>query len=82
VGIVAYAQVASSAEYSTLDESFPWRFRVTDVHFIDPPRVIDAELRTELDAFEQRATEGRAATFFVRNTRSITEHDFNLLTAP
>ncbi len=83
VGIVAEAEVTSEAEHSgRADDSFPMRFRVNTEknRFIDPPIAIDADLRSQLEWFAGRDPFAPEWRDFVRNTRTISEHDFKLLT--
>lgn len=57
-GVVAEAEVASAPELGTVEgvrypDRFPWRFKMRDARFFDDkPIVIDAELRSGLDAFQ------------------------------
>lgn len=82
-GVVAEAEVTSRAEHSgRAAEPFPWRFRVRNEHFVDPPVRIDEELRRELDWFIGKETSGHALSWLVWSTREISEHDFRLLTTP
>lgn len=82
-GVVANAQVASRPKrksYLHRSEQSQWVFQVTDVHlYLEAPIIIDADLRTRLDAFKNRAP-GKSWAWFVHATRKITEHDFNVLT--
>jgi hypothetical protein len=85
VGVVAEAEVASEPEHRTLPyvrhpEKFPWAFQVKNPrYFFDKPIVIDAALRSQLDAFNARAPSGSWG-WFVQATRLVTAHDFRLLT--
>jgi hypothetical protein len=82
IGVVAEAEVASTAERSgRAGEPFPWRFRVQEPRLIYPPNAIDEDLRAKLEAFRGRDTSSRAWPWFVRVTRTVTAHDFRLLTA-
>ena len=86
IGVVAHAEVASAPEKKAIEgvedpDRFPWRFKVKDVHYnFDKPVVIDAALRTKLDAFKKANPEAPWG-WFVVSTKILTEHDFNLLTA-
>jgi len=80
-GVVAEAEVASRAEHSgRAADPFPWRFRVRNEHFINPPVRIDEELRRGLEWFSGKQTSGHALSSLVWSTREISEHDFRLLT--
>lgn len=84
-GVVAEAEVASAPELGKVEgtrypERFPWRFKVRDVRFfLDKPVIIDAELRSKLDAFRGRDP-GRTWAWFVQATRLVSPHDFAVLT--
>lgn len=61
-------------------ERYPWAFHVTNVrYFFDAPVVIDAPLRAQLEVFQGREP-SQSWGWFVQTTRSVTEHDFLLLT--
>jgi hypothetical protein len=83
-GVVAHAQVNSTPEYKVHSkvhhpDKYPWIFRVKDAHlYLENPVIIDASLRSQLDAFEGRAE--KAWAWFVQATRKISEHDFKVLT--
>lgn len=84
-GVVAHAKVRNSPEKNPHpkvrnSKQYPWVFQLEDVKlYLDNPIVIDAELRSRLDAFQGRdLTRGWA--WFVQATRRLTRHDFNLLT--
>ena len=82
---MAEAEVTSVPEYRALSfipdaEKYPWSFQVTHVrYFFEAPVVIDAQLRTQLKAF-QGLEPNQSWGWFVQTTRSVTEHDFLLLT--
>ncbi|RME03787.1 MAG: EVE domain-containing protein [Deltaproteobacteria bacterium] len=84
-GIVAHARVASSPERKTHrkiphSKSYSWIFRLSDVEiYFDDPVVLDAALRRRLDAFRERDPD-HAWFWFVQETRSLSAHDFALLT--
>jgi hypothetical protein len=86
VGVVAAAEVTSVPERRTLSivrhaEKYPWAFHVANVrYFFDAPVVIDAPLRTQLEAFQGREP-SQSWAWFVQATHAVTEHDFRLLTA-
>jgi hypothetical protein len=88
VGVVAEAEIASVPERKPPTvkglvknvEKYPWSFRLTNVRlFFDQPRVIDANVRSKLDAFEGRDPT-RSWAWFVQGTKVITEHDYQVLT--
>jgi hypothetical protein len=84
VGVVAEATVASPPErklvkFAKDPERFPWSFKVKDVrYFFGKPIVIDAALRSQLDAFRGRDP-GKAWAWFVQATRIVTPADFDRL---
>ncbi len=84
-GVIAHAQIASRPERKEHPkvrhtERYPWVFRVKDVHlYLENPVVIDAALRSKLDAFKNREL-NKAWAWFVQATRKITESDFKVLT--
>jgi hypothetical protein len=84
-GVAAHAQIASRPEREEHPkvhhtELYPWVFRVKDVQlYLENPTVIDAALRSQLDAFKRRDS-NKAWAWFVQATRRITEHDFKVLT--
>ena len=85
-GVVAHAKVASLPEKKPHKairdgERYPWVFRVSDSKlYIDRPEVIDAEMRSRLEAFQGRDPKHSWA-WYVQGTGSIGEkHDFELLT--
>lgn len=84
-GVIAHAQIASRPERKEHpkvrhSERYPWVFRVKDVHlYLENPVVIDAALRSKLDAFKNREL-NKAWAWFVQATRKITENDFKVLT--
>lgn len=87
VGVVAEAEVASPPERKppmakgiakNLDK-FPWSFRLINARFFfDEPKVINADLRSRLDAFAKRDP-SQPWSWFVQGTRIVTEHDFAVL---
>ncbi len=84
-GVVAHAQATSSPENRRDPrvrdpEKYPWVFQLDDAElYLDDPVVIDASLRSELDAFEGRDL-NKSWAWFVQATRRISQHDFNILT--
>jgi len=84
-GVVAHAQVVSAPEKKAHpkvrhSEKYPWVFCLKNARlYLDEPTVIDAALRSRLDAFHGRDP-GKSWAWFVQATRKITEHDFLMLT--
>jgi hypothetical protein len=81
-GIVAHARVASRPEKrpELSLKGYPWYFKLEDTHFYpNSPVVIDAELRSKLEAFKGGDTKG-AWGWFVVTTRKVSKHDFEVLT--
>jgi len=85
VGVVAHAQVASFPREEShpgvrLPERYPWVFDLKDPElYLDDPTVVDADLRARLDVFEE-TDPGAQWAWFVQTTRSISRHDFRVLT--
>jgi hypothetical protein len=83
-GVVAHARVISSPEKNphpkVIDrEKYAWTFRLNDASlYLSSPIVINAALRSNLDAFRDRDPNIPWA-WFVQATRRISEHDFNAL---
>lgn len=81
-GVVADARVASAPERQTIPglEEYPWVIRLEEARlYCDRPRMLDAELRAQLDAFRGRDLK-RSWAWFVQTVRQISERDFALLT--
>lgn len=84
-GVVAHAQIASRPEHKKHPrvrhpERYPWVFSVKNVHlYLENPVVIDAALRSKLDAFK-KSDPNKAWAWFVQATCKMTEHDFKILT--
>jgi len=84
-GVVADARVVSRPQRDPHPrvyhpEKYPWVFRLDNATlYMDEPIVIDAEIRTRLDAFQDRDP-NRPWAWFVQATRKISEHDFSVLT--
>ena len=83
-GVVAHARLASLPERK-LDrrirqpERYPWLFRLDNVElYLNKPIVIDAAMRSGLDAFRGRDA-NKSWAWFVQATRKISPHDFKLL---
>ena len=86
VGVVATAEVATLPEDNSMPgivkdpTKYRWTFKLTETHlFLDQPIVIDAAMRSKLDAFAGKEPT-RVWSWFVFATRLLTEHDFGLLT--
>ena len=85
VGVVGHATVASAPEYKPHpkvrdSEKYPWVFRLEKTHlYLDEPTVVDADLRAQLEAFQDRDPNSPWA-WFVQATRKVTRHDFGILT--
>ena len=87
VGVVADAVITGPAERREVAFAkdlahYPWAFGVRDVRFyFDAPVVIDAALRSRLDAFVKHGNDPNGNwAFLVQGTRYLTAHDFALLT--
>ena len=84
-GVVAHAQSDSLPERKEHpkvhhSERYPWIFHVKEAYlYLENPIVIDATLRSQLDAFKNREL-NKSWAWFVQATRRITEHDFKVLT--
>jgi hypothetical protein len=84
-GVIAHARVASVPENKphpkvSHSEQFPWVFDVTDpVLYLNKPVIVDAELRSQLDAFKGKDLY-QSWAWFVQATHKLSEHDFQLLT--
>lgn len=83
-GIVAHAKVASRPQKEFHPkvrdpERHPWLFRLSDVSlYVENPVMIDADMRSRLDAFRGRDP-SKGWAWFVQTTRRLTEHDFRML---
>ncbi len=87
VGVVADAEITSAAErrgvhFAKDAAKFPWAFSVEDVrYYFDAPVVIDAALRSRLDAFVKHGHDPTGSwSWLVQGTRYVTAHDFEVLT--
>ncbi|MDH5690677.1 MAG: EVE domain-containing protein, partial [Candidatus Bathyarchaeota archaeon] len=84
-GVIAHAKVMSIPEKKPHPKvqhpnKYPWVFRVGEAKlYLNDPVVIDAEVRTKLDAFKNRDL-NKPWGWFVQATRPISENDFNILT--
>jgi hypothetical protein len=85
IGVVGHAVVTSQPEKKFHKKvkdpvKYPWVFKLKDVKlYLNSPTVIDATLRSDLDAFKDKKVVGRWA-WFVQATHKITARDFALLT--
>jgi hypothetical protein len=83
--IIADAKVSSHAENKPDSrvrhaQDYPYVIHVQNQRgYEQTPIVIDATVRQQLDAFRGRDPE-KSWAWFVQATRTITEHDFRLLT--
>jgi hypothetical protein len=83
-GVVAHARVISAPEKKPhhrvrQPERYPWVFRLDNITlYLDEPIIIDAALRSRLDAFRGRDL-NKSWAWFVQATRKITEHDFDIV---
>lgn len=84
-GVMAHARVASPPALGAHPkirhpDKYRWLFRLDNVKlYLDQPIVIDSGLRGRLDAFKDRDI-NQSWAWFVQATRSITAHDFGVLT--
>lgn len=84
-GVVAHARVRTSPEKRPhpqvlRSDRYPWVFGLQDTKlYLDKPVVVDAALRSSLDAFDGRDPRDPWA-WFVFSTHRISEHDFRILT--
>ena len=84
-GVVAHARITTRPKKQPHPsvrnpERYPWVFQLGDAYvYTDTPTVIDAELRSQLDAFRDRDPNGPWA-WFVQATHSLSQHDFETLT--
>ena len=84
-GVVADARLSSELEKKvnpnlTNPDDYPWTFELDKIKsYFDNPIIITEELRKKMDQFKGRDMK-KAWSWFVFGTKSISEHDFNLLT--
>jgi len=84
-GVIAHAQVMSRPERKTHPkvheaEKYPWMFKVgKSALYLEEPIIIDAELRSRLEAFRGRDL-NKPWAWFVQATRKVSNHDFDILT--
>jgi hypothetical protein len=88
IGVIADAEIASVPQREPPPirglvknlEKFAWSFRLDNPRFyFENAIAIDAELRNQLQAFENRDP-SHSWSWFVQGTRIVTEHDFEVLT--
>lgn len=83
-GVVAHARITSRPEKQPhpkvrQPERYPWIFGLDNAKlYLTEPVVIDASLRANLDAFQNRDPNKNWA-WFVQSTCRLTEHDFQVL---
>ena len=84
-GVVAHAKVISKPERKPHPkvrhpEKYPWVIRLDKTKlYLNDPVVLDANVRSQLNAFQGRDL-NKSWAWFVQATRKITKHDFNILT--
>lgn len=84
-GVVAHAQVASKPERKPNlrvrhPEKFPWTFQVKNQKlYLKNPVIIDANVRAQLEFFHGKDP-GMPWGLMVQATRTIPQHDFQILT--
>jgi hypothetical protein len=84
-GVIAHARVATAPENKPNPkvndpERFPWVFSVDSQSlYPDTPVIVDAELRSQLDAFHGKDLY-QSWAWFVQATHRLSQHDFHLLT--
>jgi hypothetical protein len=78
-GICAHAVISSNGEELTsFEDGLKWEFNLDNINvYYNNPRKITEELRSKLDAFNERDIQ--KWSWFVQTTRYITENDFKLL---
>ncbi|HXF60387.1 MAG TPA: hypothetical protein VNK95_02145 [Caldilineaceae bacterium] len=85
-GVIAHARVSSLPEKMRHPkirhpDKYNWIVQVRDAHlYLDRPVVIDAALRSQLEAFEGRDPNTSSWAWFVQATRRISRHDYYKLT--
>ena len=83
-GVVGHAKVTSTPKKKPHKrvrdpQRYPWVFHLDKVKlYIETPTIIDASVRSRLDAFNNRDP-NKSWAWFVQATRKITEQDFNIL---
>ena len=85
VGVVAHAKVVSAPQRMRHPkirnpDSYPWVFNLDGpCLYLDEPVPIDADLRAQMDAFRGRDANG-SWSWLVQGTRSLSKHDFQVVT--
>lgn len=85
-GVMAYATVASNPVKKIHNaikepEKYPWIFQLKEPKIdFDNPIVINANIRSKLDAFKDKDPNTTIWSWFVQSTKKITENDFKILT--
>jgi len=83
-GVIAHAKVISKPEKKRHPkvrdaERYPWLFRLENPQlYLDNPIVLDAGVRSQLNAFQDRDP-NKPWAWFVQTTRSISQHDFKIV---
>jgi hypothetical protein len=83
-GVVAHAKVFTKPEKKphrkvSHPEMYPWVFGLENAQlYLNEPIVIDAAIRNQLDAFQDRDP-NKSWAWFVQATRRISQHDFEIL---
>ena len=83
-GVVAHARVTSvperKAHLHVDSRRYPWLVSLEESALsLRQPRVLTTALRSQLEAFQHRAPEGRWS-WFVQRARRVSRHDFMTLT--
>lgn len=84
-GVVAHAKVVSKPEKKPHpkvhhSERYPWVFRLENTKlYFDNPVILDADVRSQLDAFQGRDPD-KSWAWFVQAARKVTSRDFKTLT--
>lgn len=84
-GVMAHAEVDTAPERKPHpavydSDNYPWTFRLKNIQlYLNDPIVVDASLRSQLDAFKDWDPAKNWA-WFVQVTRRINRHDFEVLT--
>jgi len=83
-GVVAHAKVLTRPEKKLHKmvrhpETYPWVFALENPYlYLNDPIVLDAAIRNQLDAFQDRDP-NKSWAWFVQATRRISQHDFQIL---
>lgn len=83
-GAIAHAKVLSRPEKKPNpkvrdSEKYPWTFEVGEATlYLDDPKIIDSEIRSQLDAFRGRDP-NKPWGWFVQANRKVSAHDFKIL---